>query len=225
MKVLSALLALLLAPAATAFSANAASASPKEALAKLVVENLKYDTSKLSPALQQEKRDQFTQLLDDLWAESKGYNSDVVEGVWTPVLSLPGKKSRKKATLVGNKVEKAGLSTDNYVIEKGEIHVEVPTPRGNGKIEGLLAFKPVSENYSVSETDGKIVLRRISVDNVKATFKYRFLPKIFIPGFKKKGGYLDFIYLDEDVRVTKGSLGGTFVNMRKEYLEKIMKEY
>jgi len=224
MKLLSILLTLLLvAPDTAAFII----ATPKEALAKLVIENLKYDTSKLSPKLQQEKRDEFTQLVDDLWAESRGYDSDVVEGIWTPVLTLPGKKSRKQQSLVGNKVEKAGLATDEFVIRDGEIRVTVPTPRGNGMIEGLLAFEPSSENYSVSSegNNGKIVLRRIAVDNVKATFKYKFLPKLFVPGFRKKGGYLDFIYLDEDVRVTKGSLGGTFVHMRKEYLERVMQEY
>jgi len=225
---LCALLNLFLAPAVAAAFATTTSTttiSPKESLAKLVVENLKYDTSKLSPKLQQEKRDQFTQLIDDLWDESKGYSGDTVKGLWTPFLTLPGKKSRKQQSLVGNKVEKAGLATDNFVIQNGEIRVSVPTPRGNGLIEGLLAFTPSSENYSVSDIDGKIVLRRLAVDNVKATFKYKFLPKLYVPGFKKKGGYLDFIYLDEDVRVTKGNRGGTFVHMRKEYLDQVMEQY
>ncbi len=126
---------------------------------------------------------------------------------------------------MGNKVERAGSAIDEFVIEEGVIRVTVPTPRGNGVIEGLLAFEPSNQNYSVSDNDGKIVLRRLDVDNVKATFKYRFLPKLFVPGFRKKGGYLDFVYLDEDVRVTKGNRGGTFVHMRKEYLERVMKEY
>ena len=214
---------LVLAAHTAAFSATSVT-RPKEALAKLVVENLKADTDKLSPQLQQEKRQEFEKVVDDLWQEFKGFEADKVEGLWTPVLTLPGKKSRKQQSLVGNRVEKAGTTTDNFVGKLQQIQVTVPTPRENGVIEGLLQYNPVPTNYSVSP-QGKIVLRRIACDNVKATLKYRFLPKLRIPFFKKKGGYLDFIYLDEDVRVTRGNRGGTFVHMRKEYLEKVLEEY
>lgn len=209
--------ALLVAPT-SAFSVS----SPKEALAKLVVENLKTDAGKLSPALREEKKEKFTQLCDDLWDEYKGFSSDTVEGEWTSVLNLPGKKSRKQQSLVGNRIEKAGTTMGDFV--GNEIRVTAPTPRENGKIEAVLHYNSSPKNFSVNK-EGKIVLRRIDCDNVKATLKYRFLPKVHIPFFKRKGGWLDFIYLDDDVRVTRGNRGGTFVHMRKDYLDKIMKEH
>lgn len=213
---------LLLVCALVAPTAAFSAVSPKAALAKLVVENLKTDADKLSPALREEKKEEFTRLCDDLWEEYKGFSSDAVKGEWTSVLGLSGKKSRKQQSLVGNRIEKAGTTMGNFV--GNEIRVTALTPHENGKIEAVLRYNSSPKNFSVNK-EGKIVLRRIGCDNVKATLKYRFLPKVRIPFFKRKGGWLDFIYLDDDVRVTRGNRGGTFVHMRKDYLDKIMKEH
>jgi hypothetical protein len=69
--------------------------------------------------------------------------------------------------------------------------------------------------------DGKIVLRRIIVKLVNAFIKIWKLPGLPIPVPRKKG-YLDVIYLDDDLRVTKGNRGGLFVHMRPSYLEKVL---
>ena len=37
---------------------------------------------------------------------------------------------------------------------------------------------------------------------------------------KKKGGYLDVLYLDDDIRITRGNRGGLFVHFRPGFLEK-----
>ena len=81
-------------------------------------------------------------------------------------------------------------------------------------------YKPVAKGFT--KLDGKIVLRRISCDIEKATFKYWKLPTVSIPFLKRKGGYLDFLYLDEDIRITKGNKGGLFVHFRPEFYEKTM---
>ena len=39
----------------------------------------------------------------------------------------------------------------------------------------------------------------------------------------EQGGWLDFVYLDDYVRVTKGNKGGTFVHVREEVLEELKK--
>ena len=221
MKLVVALLCLI--AHASAFSTSTIS-NPKEALAKLVVENLKTDTEKLSPALVQTKKEEFEAILDALYKENKGFSADVVEGEWTSVLSLPGKKSRKQQSLVGNRIEKAGTTMGNFVGDRSEIQVSALTPHENGVIHAILAYNPVGEGFSV-DPGGKIVLRRIACDNVKATFKYKKLPTLPIPFFKRKGGWLDFVYLDNDLRVTKGNRGGQFVHFRPSYLEKVMEEY
>eukprot|EP00977_Amphora_coffeiformis_P026152 scaffold24278_cov178-Amphora_coffeaeformis.AAC.2 len=206
-------------------SSSSSSLTPKDRLAKLVVENLKTDTEKLSPALVEAKRDEFLTLCDDLYALQRGFCSDTVEGEWTSVLNLPGKKSRKQQSLVGRRVEKAGTTMANFVGRTGEIQVSALTPHENGKIEAVLRYQPTAENFNLHPDTAKIVLRRIACDNVKATLKYKKLPTLPIPFFRKKGGWLDFVYLDHDVRVTKGNRGGTFVHMRPEYLEQILQQY
>lgn len=223
MKIVGALLLCLLARA-SAFASSSSSPKPKDALAKLVVENLKTDSDKLSPALVDTKKEEFQTIVDALYEEYKGFSSDTVEGEWTSVLNLPGKKSRKQQSLVGSRVEKAGSTMANFVGACQEIQVSALTPRENGVITAVLAYRPTREGFEV-DPQGKIVLRRIACDNVKATLKYKRLPTLPIPFFKKKGGWLEFVYLDQDVRVTKGNRGGTFVHMRKEYLDTIMQQY
>ena len=66
--------------------------------------------------------------------------------------------------------------------------------------------------------DGKVVLRRISCDIVGASWKFWFFPKIPLP-LRVKGGSLDFVYMDEDIRITRGNRGGLFVHFRPEFLK------
>lgn len=84
-----------------------------------------------------------------------------------------------------------------------------------------MQYSPVAKNFDKT-SDGKIVLRRIACDITEATFKYRKFPKLKLPFLKKRGGYLDFLYMDDDIRVTKGNRGGIFVHFRPEYYQKLM---
>ena len=77
-----------------------------------------------------------------------------------------------------------------------------------------------TEAFTLS-ADGKIVLRRISCDIVDASYKYWKLPKLPLP-LRVKGGYLDFLYLDNNMRITRGNRGGLFVHFRPEFLDEMM---
>ena len=78
-------------------------------------------------------------------------------------------------------------------------------------------YDPTTDAYSKT-SDGKIVLRRIGCDIANAYFKFWRLPGLSLP-LRAKGGYLEFIYMDKDIRVTKGNRGGLFVHFRPEFLE------
>ena len=78
-------------------------------------------------------------------------------------------------------------------------------------------YDPVTAGFSKTSS-GKIVLRRISCDIVSAKFKFWFLPSLSLPFLRRKGGYLDFIYMDKDIRITKGNRGGLFVHFRPDFL-------
>ncbi|KAG7353349.1 plastid lipid-associated PAP/fibrillin family protein [Nitzschia inconspicua] len=89
-----------------------------------------------------------------------------------------------------------------------------------GRVGTKVKYDPSSEAYSLT-SDGKIVLRRIECKIINAYLKWWKLPGLPIPTPKRKG-YLDVIYLDNDIRVTKGNRGGLFVHMRPAYLEQIL---
>ena len=58
---------------------------------------------------------------------------------------------------------------------------------------------------------------------VNAFIKFWKLPGLPIP-VPRTQGYLDVIYLDDDLRVTRGNRGGLFVHMRPAYLKKVLSD-
>ena len=81
----------------------------------------------------------------------------------------------------------------------------------------LLQYVPVPEGFTKG-ADGSIVLRRIMCDIISASFKYGKFPTLPLP-LRAKGGYLDFLYLDQDMRITRGNRGGLFIHFRPEFLD------
>ena len=217
------------------------SGNPKEELVNLIVGGLKEKKSKVQFAADEEKLEALVTLL---YAHGKGFEADMVDGDWALVFSRQGRGSPKFQKLVGTR-EKAGrsmnvfdissmtFSGDVKVLKKGLVYSKVKVRVWNSLFsrlhfgfeslnEYLICFlhekySPLSQGYSKT-ADGKIVLRRIGCDIVDASFKFWKLPKVKLP-LRKKGGYLDFIYMDKDIRVTRGNRGGLFVHFRPEFLE------
>merc|ERR1712127_352187 len=135
------------------------------------------------------------------------------------VLSKQGQKSARLQKIVDKK-GKAQNNFSNFNVKEMKFYNENATPRGNGKIEAVVKYDTSTDAFSKT-ADGKIVLRRISCDIVGASFKYWKLPTIPLP-LRRKGGYLHFAYLDEEMRVTRGNRGGVFVHFRPEFLEKAL---
>merc|ERR1712032_1121456 len=44
--------------------------------------------------------------------------------------------------------------------------------------------------------------------------------KVPLP-LRAKGGWLDFLYLDDDIRITRGNLGGVFVHVRPSKVDEV----
>jgi hypothetical protein len=149
-------------------------------------------------------------------AMGKGFESDLVDGEWTLLMERQGAKSPTFQKLVGAAEKKSGGSSADFNVKALEF---------NGKATGLLKYgvlcstvkyRPVADNF---EKSGKsIILRRISCDIVGASWKYGRLPRLPLP-LRVKGGYLDFLYLDGDIRVTKGNRGGIFVHGRPSFVQ------
>lgn len=194
------------------------SEDPKSELSTLIMQSLQSKDQKINYT-ESGKIDALVALLQ---SRGKGFDSDLVDGEWLAVLTRSGKKSPSLQKLV-DKSEKAKRATSNFDVKEMTFENINYTPHGRGVFRGIVKYNPVAENFERS-ADGKgIVIRRIACDIIKATFKYWRLPRIPLP-LRRKGGYLDFLYLDEDMRVTRGNRGGLFVHFRPAYLDKIMSE-
>jgi len=190
-------------------------ADPKAELVTLIIDNLRYTGGKGSYG-DFGKIDAIVALLQ---SQGKGFVSDKVDGEWVEVLTRQGAKSRASQKIIGGAKKKSRPNSD-FDVSKMEFINEVLTPRGNGKLVANVKYNPVKSNYDKSP-DGKVVLRRIACDITGANFKYGKFPKLSLPFLKRKGGYLDFLYLDEDIRVTKGNRGGLFVHFRPGYYQQV----
>jgi len=188
------------------------SGNPKEELVNLIVGGLKEKKSKVQFAADEEKLEALVTLL---YAHGKGFEADMVDGDWALVFSRQGRGSPKFQKLVGTR-EKAGRSMNVFDISSMTFSGDVKVLK-KGLVYSKVKYSPLSQGYSKT-ADGKIVLRRIGCDIVDASFKFWKLPKVKLP-LRKKGGYLDFIYMDKDIRVTRGNRGGLFVHFRPEFLE------
>lgn len=191
------------------------SADPKEELVSLIVSNLKGSGGKVN-SNEAGKIDALAALLQ---SRGKGFDSDLIDGEWAAVLSRQGKKSPKFQKLV-NKSDHVKKAFSNFNVEDMTFDNTNFTPHERGQLKAKVKYNPVADNFDVA-SDGSIVVRRIGCDIVGASFKYWKLPRLPLP-LRRKGGYLDVLYLDEDIRVTKGNRGGLFVHFRPEFLEKAM---
>lgn len=152
-----------------------------------------------------------------LQAMGKGFDSDTVDGEWTLLLQRQGGKSPKLQKFVG-KAEKIGSSTANFNVKSLEFYGTARLLK-YGLLKSTVSYLPVAENFEGTKTS--IILRRIACDIIGASWKFGRLPRLPLP-LRSKGGYLDFIYLDGDIRVTKGNRGGLFVHGRPSFVQKML---
>jgi len=190
-------------------------ADPKAELVNLIKSNLLSSGGKVDYSLDG-KIDALVALLQ---SQGKGFNSVTVDGQWASVISRQGKKSSRLQKVISRR-EKAKKAASNFHVKAMEFENLSYTPRSNGLLTAIVKYNPVAKNFE-KRSDGKIVLRRVSCDITNVTFKYCKLPTLPLP-LRKKGGYLDFLYLDDDIRVTRGNRGGLFIHVRPAFLDKLM---
>lgn len=195
-------------------------ADPKAEFVSLIVSGLKGSggSTDQDDSSSPERLDSLLSLLE---SRGKGFDADLVDGEWVSVLSRQGSKSPRFQKFV-NKRDRVQNSFANFDVDSMTFLNLAYTPHRRGQLKALVEYNPVADNHVRTE-DGKIVLRRISCDITDVNFKYWKLPKVTLP-LKKSGGYLDFLYLDEDLRITRGNRGGLFVHFRPEFLESVMSD-
>jgi len=186
---------------------------PKSKLIALLKESVESEGNDTQKRAYGGKEGEFDVLVNLLEAQGKGYDSSLVDGEWLLVVSKNNKKSPKAQKALG-KMEKFGSALSNFDVKGGTFENIASTPRGNGALRAKLTFSPVGDNFS--KIDDKIILRRVECMITGANFKYWKLPRLPLP-FRSKG-YLDFVYLDNDIRITRGNKGGLFIHVREGVL-------
>eukprot|EP00284_Hemiselmis_tepida_P014082 CAMPEP_0174923342 /NCGR_PEP_ID=MMETSP1355-20121228/6525_1 /TAXON_ID=464990 /ORGANISM="Hemiselmis tepida, Strain CCMP443" /LENGTH=276 /DNA_ID=CAMNT_0016169023 /DNA_START=91 /DNA_END=919 /DNA_ORIENTATION=- len=157
----------------------------------------------------EEQAKRIDQLVDVLASAGTKFDPKVADGEWALVLSRNSKGS-PKLQKASNKAEKVGTSFANFDVSKGEFYNIADLFGGKGKLQATVAYGEVEGQ------DG----RRISCDIVDASVKLWKLPTLPLP-LRAKGGWLDFLYLDEDMRVTRGNRGGLFFHVRPDKLGEV----
>jgi hypothetical protein len=202
------------------YAVQQASADPKGLLLQVMQQQLTGDSSTVSVDEQQYSSELLYALVGLLQAQGKGFDSSLVDGDWTLVFQRQGQKSPKFQKLVATK-ETAGNSDAPFDVSKLEFYGIVRVFKGLGVLKSKVAYRPVATNFERMANSKKVVLRRIACDIVGASWKFWKLPTVALP-LRKKGGYLDFAYLDGDVRITTGSRGGLFVHARPACVKRLI---
>lgn len=197
-------------------------ADPKGALVAMIVESIQNQSNTVDAQ-------NLEAILSLLEAQGKGFSAELVEGTWCSVLS----KSTKKSPTLQKAIERteqgkndiASFSQANFDTRQGKFFGSTKFGKRT-ELKTTVQYNPVSAGFSTKTVGGKttIVLRRIMCDIVAASLKvWRFPLRIPLGVFvRRKGGYLDFLYMDDDIRITKGNRGGIFVHFRPEFLEKVL---
>ena len=189
-----------------------AGADPKEALVKYMTDMTKSGkTATNSDAL-----DAITALL---FAKGKGFDSELVDGDWLMVMQRQGSKSPSVQQLVGQ-TERAGKTDNVFDTKSRSFYTSIRFLRDKAMVDSTVEYTPVEEGASIANEVK--VPRRIMCDITDAGVKFFRLPRIRLRFLQRKGGYLDFLYLDEDIRVTRGNRGGLFFHGRPAFVDKMM---
>lgn len=138
------------------------------------------------------------------------------------VMQRQGDKSPSAQQLVGQ-TERAGKTDNVFDIESSSFFTAVRFWGDKCQVDSTVDYTPVQEGASKLKGDGQMVVpRRIMCDIVDAGVKLFALPRWRLKFLERKGGYLDFVYLDEDIRVTKGNRGGLFIHARPLFVDKML---
>lgn len=136
------------------------------------------------------------------------------------VMQRQGNKSPSAQQFVG-KAEKAGKTDNVFDIKSSSFYTSVKFWRDRGMVDSTVQYTPVDNGATVSK-EGSLVPRRIMCDITDAGVKLFRLPRLRLKFLQRKGGYLDFVYLDKDIRVTRGNRGGFFFHGRPAFVEKML---
>lgn len=133
--------------------------------------------------------------------EKREYSDDLLDGCWVLAYAHGGRiASLAHRALLGGRKRQIFDTADSTIRN-------VVTIGSNKALHTVVKFAPTAEPAE----DGGIV--RLEANISEACLKYW---SIAIPVPLRGQGYMDLLYVDEDVRVTRGNRGRTFVHFRPD---------
>ena len=135
------------------------------------------------------------------------------------VMQRQGSKSPSAQRLVGQ-TERAGKTDNVFDIKSSSFYTAVSFLGDKALVDSTVEYTPVEEGATVM--GDTVVPRRIMCDITDAGVKFFRFPRLRLKFLQRKGGYLDFVYLDEDIRVTRGNRGGLFFHARPTFVDKML---
>lgn len=157
----------------------------------------------------QEAASRINGLIDTLATSPRGrdFSEAVVDGNWALVFTRNADGSPALQKLARTK---PGGTFANFDVSQNRFENLVEFLDGQVKLSATVAYQP-------NATDAT----RISCDIVDAELRVGGLLSLPLP-LRAQGGWLDFLYMDSDMRVTRGNLGGVFVHVRPAKLESML---
>ena len=109
------------------------------------------------------------------------------------VMQRQGNNSPSAQQFVG-KAEKAGKTDNIFDTKSSSFYTSVSFWGNKGLVDSTVEYTPVDDG--ASQIKDTMVQRRIMCDITSAGVKFFRLPRIPLKFLQRKGGFLDFVYLD-----------------------------
>jgi len=164
-------------------------------------------TSKFGTDLSEDVASRVESLIESLASQKKGFDRSTADGNWALIYEINSDGSPALQKLSQN-FESVGGSFANFDVSKNKFYNIASLFGGKGELQATVEFGEAD----TSETS------RISCDIIDASIQFKPLPALPLP-LRAKGGWLDFLYLDQDLRITRGNRGGLFIHIRPDLLE------
>mmetsp|Transcript_60401 Transcript_60401/g.97783 ORF Transcript_60401/g.97783 Transcript_60401/m.97783 type:complete len:367 (-) Transcript_60401:200-1300(-) len=149
------------------------------------------------------------QLVQDLASSDRGSRFDeaTAEGAWSLVFTRKSPHAPRSTRMPKTY---AGCTSADFNTQRGELE--------NGA-RFLLGAVKVTASAKYAKVEG--FPGRVSCDISDSALRLFGYLKVPLRQ-KKDGGWLDFLYLDEDLRITRGDSGGLFMHVRPDKVKELL---
>lgn len=165
-------------------------------------------TAELNVPLDESRNAKLDSLLTSIEEEAPSVSLQDANGKWA-LLFVRNAEGAPYLQDLSNSREAVGGSFQTYNIASKQFYNTAELLGGRVTLSAAARFRPAPGAAA-----------RIDVDIESAALQIKGLPRIPLP-LKVSGGWLEFLYVDQDMQVARGNAGGVFVLVRPRLLESL----